>query len=197
MFIIGDCHGRFMDYKRIITNMNCSIQLGDMGIFYKKDLKVIIPTKHRFIRGNHDNPGLCANHPNYMGDFGYIEKLKLFFVSGAWSIDQNQRTIGLDWWPEEELDVFALDKAILEYKRAKPDIMISHDCPLSMYTEMFGYNNVIKTRTAQALQVMLDEHRPSLWFFGHHHVLSRKTVSGCDFRCLDELSTFEISGLTW
>jgi len=42
-----------------------------------------LPPEHKFIRGNHDDPKFCREHPNYLGNFGYLPDDELFFVSGA------------------------------------------------------------------------------------------------------------------
>lgn len=94
MFLIGDVHGKFDRYGEILTGLPCSIQLGDMGIGFGLDdlFPKADPTKHRFLRGNHDNPELCRRHPNYLGDFGF--EFGIFFISGAFSVDRHLRTMG-------------------------------------------------------------------------------------------------------
>ena len=42
------------------------------------------------------------------------------------------------------------------------------------------------------LQMMLNEHEPELWIFGHHHRSVDQYVNNCRFKCLAELETFEI-----
>ena len=98
MIFIGDCHGQFDIYKSILDNYknDFSIQLGDMGIGfitrssnYNKKGRSYSPElskNHMFIRGNHDSPSLCDNHPNYLGDYGYRKKSDLFYISGGYSV---------------------------------------------------------------------------------------------------------------
>ena len=118
---LGDIHGDFGELTKIADNVSKKygdipmLQLGDMGIGFipyvnKHTGKVCggdpesLPENLFFFAGNHDNREKCKTYPNYLGDFGYNEKLKIFFISGAWSIDMLQRTPGLDWWYNEQLD---------------------------------------------------------------------------------------------
>lgn len=203
MILIGDIHGLFHDYKQIlkIYNIKKSLQLGDMGVGFSPELVLDlngIKGDHKFIRGNHDNPFVCREHPCYAGDYGIIEGdfidgmfTKLFFVSGAWSIDKDLRTPDKDWWEEEELSYKDLSAAVNFYFKEKPDIVCTHDCPTSVLFEL--HRTVVPTRTAQAFDSMLLHHQPSYWFFGHHHMSWRKRIDGCMFVCLNELEVLNIS----
>ena len=80
------------------------------------------------------------------------------------------------------------------YKRDKPDIVLSHDCPIEISDIIGSPNQLMRigglpsnftSKTQQLLQLMFDYHKPKRWFFGHYHTSFRKTVGGCKFRCLD------------
>jgi len=62
-----------------------------------------LPPEHKFIRGNHDDPKFCREHPNYLGNFGDLPDDELFFVSGAqtasWRVLGNSKY----WYKDEEL----------------------------------------------------------------------------------------------
>jgi predicted phosphohydrolase len=206
--LIGDIHGLWHDYREIIKTLKpkVSLQLGDFGIGFPNNPKTLsmkdIPGNHLYLRGNHDNPFHCRLDSNYIGDYGiykgdFIDGRfdKLFYLSGAWSIDQNWRvTVGpkRTWWEDEQLSQKELSDMINLYEKEKPDIVCSHDCPTIILKEFYP-DRVIPTRTAQAMDSMLDIHTPSYWFFGHHHKSWRKTINGCTFVCLNELEYLDIS----
>ena len=105
MFFIGDVHANLTEYLRIVESLDGpSIQVGDMGFgFFKNGDSLPEIPQHRFLRGNHDHPGLAKAHPGYLGDYGYLHDSDILFVSGAQSVDQEWRTQDINWWPEEEL----------------------------------------------------------------------------------------------
>ena len=195
MIFIGDIHGEFARYKAIINQRPNSIQLGDMGVGFPDYDPSQFPEfyYHRFIRGNHDNPEVCRKHPNYLGDYGFIPQHSIYYVSGAWSIDKNLRIPGLSWWEEEELSYKQFLDVIKQYKEVEPKIVISHDCPLSVMKSMFDLQPY-PSRTGQAFNSMLEEHKPKFWVFAHHHVpaVRVKHIDGTTFVCLGIEQTIEI-----
>lgn len=52
--IVGDVHGKTGDYVDAVADISCSLQLGDMGFYYKV-LDELDPERHKFLPGNHDN----------------------------------------------------------------------------------------------------------------------------------------------
>jgi len=205
MLLISDIHGLFTEYKEIIqaSGAEKSLQLGDFGLGFPHGPKSIdlsdINGTHLFIRGNHDNPFHCRRSPYYAGDYGvlggdFINGLfdKLFFVSGAWSIDKDWRTPGKNWWPDEELSVQELTEMIKMYENIKPYVVCTHDCPFEVVKHIHS-SYPIPTRTGQAMDQMLQAHVPSYWIFGHHHVSWKGNVKGCRFIGLDVLETLDIS----
>lgn len=213
---IGDVHGKYRPYKRIIKGCKRSIQVGDMGVGFKTfsqgEIKyaqnppfdTMKEGDHRFIRGNHDNPQACMNHPFWITD-GEIIDDDIYCLGGAVSIDRVWRTEGYDWWPDEELSVQRLELEVDLYKAAKPSIVITHDCPESiarmMMDELKIYDkDKFPSRTRQALESMFFFHQPKLWIFGHWH----KTITfptqhtlGTTFKCLGELEYEDIDTNEW
>lgn len=190
----------------VSNGMDCSIQLGDMGIFRKQCYEYIPAMKvHKFIRGNHDNPELCKKHPNYLGDVGYVDKLEMFYVSGGFSIDRDRRTEGVDWWQDEEISYSELKQSIEKYGDVKPRIVISHEAPSVIVNLIHSHHNKFNpSRTQSALQAMFDIYKPDLWIFGHHHKKVEKKVNRTLFVGLNELKYgplkecfYEVPGLTW
>lgn len=201
MWFIGDIHGLFYEYKTLIAKMNESIQLGDFGIGFpkihqmdKEDTHALytwcqVPTQHRFIRGNHDNPLVCKDSLNYLGDFGIYKNI--FYISGAWSIDQEWRTPGVSWWEGEQLSPKECYDCYDKYIECKPEIVVSHECPLSLVS-MMGFNPPYPSRTNQLLEMMFKAHQPKWWLFGHFHQSWDKIILGTHFKCLNSLEIFEL-----
>lgn len=224
--IIGDVHGKTSQYQKLIRQKldgKRTLQLGDMGIGFKGVGLHEMPLNHHWFRGNHDDPAKCRLNPNYIGDFGYLENLKLYWVAGAWSIDWEWRTEGVSWWRDEELSYAELDYAIQEHMRVRPEFMVSHEAPSSaaemmlgglllsippsspesatsvQHDEEYGYYKAklgcVKTRTSQALQTMLGNYAPKEWVFGHYHVAASFYLPGIrtKFTCVPELGTYELN----
>jgi hypothetical protein len=185
-------------------------QLGDMGLGFPNIHLRTYPSNFHFIHGNHDNPALCRQHANHLGDFGYLAAMKLFYLSGAFSIDALPRISRMkkggpaEWWHDEELSPDALRRAFNIYIEKKPEIVISHECPASVgaiLLQQLGYSffsgeggksGCVHSRTAKALQWMFEVHKPKYWIFGHYHTDKTMTLDGTTFRCCAELSTYEI-----
>jgi hypothetical protein len=73
LFLIGDIHGRIDEYLKLLASRPPyfrSIALGDMYLGRLGVHLPELPTGHKFLRGNHDDPALCRAHPNYLGDYG-------------------------------------------------------------------------------------------------------------------------------
>lgn len=203
MLFIGDMHGCFGQYREIIDSNTDSIQVGDMGIFTESDSHAIVTSQnHKFIRGNHDNPEMCRRHSNYLGEFGYIKNIELFWVSGASSIDAGGRLIGYDWWDDEELNYGQLESAVAQFADYKPRIVVTHTCPNSIKDLIVaGDKRKFVNRTEYALQVMLESHSPDIWIFGHYHQFFHIVNNGVQFiglgdhRSERQFQTFDIPGL--
>lgn len=203
MHFIGDVHGKINKYKSLLRDMDYSIQIGDMGIGFPGIELDLVHPNHKFIRGNHDSPDVCRQHSNYLGDYGFIEECGIFYVGGAWSIDAAFRTAGVTWWADEELSYDEFNQAAKLYYEKKPKIMVTHEGPSSITTEIilnhspFQTKEVINNKTMLELDKMFQGYQPEIWIFGHHHVSYRKTIKGTQFICLEELETYEIKGLEY
>lgn len=196
MYFIGDVHGEFDKYKKIIEKIPNSIQVGDLGLgFFQKSDKqykdlIKANPEHKFIRGNHDNPNVCQEMQTYLGNFGYLNKKDIFFFSGAYSIDKNCRVEGLSWWKNEELNLDQFKKALELYVENKPEIVVSHDCPQSIFLHLFYENDSSQTR--RFLDLLFFEHKPKIWIFGHHHISKKILSNKTEFICLKSLETIKI-----
>jgi len=206
MLLIGDLHGKWTSYTNILQayQPERSVQLGDFGIgFHPGDTpKSMARLNHamtqwgpdnRFIRGNHDNPSACQNHPQFIQDATFEDATGIFYLGGAWSIDRGSRIEGKTWWADEELSYQELNAAIDVYERSKPRIVLSHEAPEGIVDHMMPwYRREFRSRTRDAMATMFEIHKPELWIFGHWHSSVTASFDGCQFTCLDELETMEI-----
>jgi hypothetical protein len=199
---IGDVHGIYSRYAKLIDESPDTIQLGDMGIGFRKwphgewqanpPYDKMVRSRARFIRGNHDNPFVCSQHSQWIKD-GHVEKLSdgrvAMFIGGAFSIDKAFRIEDFSWWPQEELSQEKMWILAGIYEQTKPEVMVTHDCPISALRNLLpaAHHQWDNTRTQQFLQTLWNFHKPKLWVHGHHHISSDKMLEGTRFVCLAEL----------
>jgi hypothetical protein len=201
---IGDVHGHFDAYKRIIKQVKGTHQVGDLGVGFKRQNGYggerwyenpphALMTKQgaTFNRGNHDNPGVCRKHSQCIPD-GTV-KDDMMFVGGAISIDRKYRTENYDWWPDEECtpEQFRLFRETMA--TVQPNCMVTHDCPRSIYPMLVSHHLKDRARTPDELEAMWQIHKPKVWIFGHHHKSFDAVVDGTRFVCLAELEVKEIN----
>ena len=191
IIVIGDVHGKINRYKKILDTNNSykSIQVGDFGFKreHKWHLENIDSTKHKINFGNHDDYTFL-NKPHSLGNFSLNGKIMT--IRGADSIDKAYRTENKDWWRNEELNYTEMQQAIDAFSIYKPEIVITHDCPQQVRSQLFGINE--KSITSNGLQAMFEIHQPDLWIFGHHHKFKNEPINGTRFMCLAELDCFII-----
>jgi hypothetical protein len=204
--MIGDVHGHYHQYKGIITGRENTVQVGDMGVGFRhyggpRDGEfsgnpphyAMERGGHRFIRGNHDNPGVCRRHSQWIAD-GLVEN-GVMFIGGGLSIDQEYRVEGYSWWADEELSVADPERLVDVYATTRPETMVTHECP-EQVAELLAAVRPGKlqfpSRTRQAFQSMFEIHQPKKWVFGHWHRSLDKVIDGTRFICLAELEYREI-----
>lgn len=191
MYIIGDVHGRWKDYKKLINLIGDepSIQIGDMGIGFDPYEDPPFTTHSKFFPGNHDNPDMACKIPNCLGRFGYLSEYDIYFISGAFSIDYKGRVPGYDWWFNEQLNQKEWEIVIKEVEKYKPKIILSHDGPMDICLDMFTPSQIFRNNTGNALQYIYSCHQPEKWIFGHWHRSRQKIVNNTLFVCLAELES--------
>lgn len=197
MTVIGDVHGKYDRYHKIIRQTEYypyTVQLGDFGFKYDT-LKNVDSTKHLVLPGNHDNYSICYDYSHFLGDYGYtsLNKINFFYYRGAYSIDRQYRTIGIDWWENEQVSIDQFMKARELYRDTKPKIVITHDCPQTIAGLMINPGDrIYENTTGWALNELLNIHEPDLWLFGHWHQSRTIQYGKTKFVCLDELETYDI-----
>lgn len=204
--LIGDVHGKMKEYIPLAEQAENTIQLGDLGFSYNALTKFLDPVKHRVLGGNHDNYEVVDDRfhnqpPHFLGDYGVHNVPGVgdfFFVRGGNSIDKAQRTEGYDWWPGEQISYAVAMKAIEEYTKIQPELMLSHECPTSIIDMLAGFKTwdgepILPSMTANVLEQMFEQHKPLLWVFGHHHKAFDMVIEGTRFVCLPELACFDFN----
>lgn len=205
---IGDVHSKYRRYKRIMRECTDSIQVGDIGLGFRRRYGVragewhsnpphhaMKRGNHRFIRGNHDNPAVCREHSQYIAD-GTVEG-GMMFVGGAASVDRMHRLEGYDYWSDEELNIPQLNDLIDKFVAVRPRVMVTHDCPEELAKIMCAMSGRVEkrhwpSRTREAFQTMWSAHSPDIWIFGHWHFSFDSVANGTRFICLAECEAREI-----
>ncbi len=144
-----------------------------------------------FVDGNHENfdrieklpttemfGGIVGIHVDKKlyhlrrGEVYIINGLKIFVFGGGTSIDKARRVPNISWWPHENpsYDEYQYGLSNLEKHNWKVDIVITHDCPTSIYNQ-FPFRKYEYGQTQ--LQEFLEEVKGKLsfkkWYFGHYH----------------------------
>ena len=198
MLVIGDVHGKLGHYLDILNSSlnesKSSICVGDFGFKKEHDwfIKNINSNLHYINFGNHDYyPYLEKDYStNNCSFFKLNEDNIIFTIRGAYSIDQQYRRSGIDWFENEEIpytEWFDIFESVYKYK---PEIIISHDCPQFIKEYLFGYFE--QSLTNQALDNCWRIHKPKLWIFGHHHESKELKFYETKFVCLNELETLDL-----
>lgn len=201
---IGDVHGKWTRYKKLIKDAPRSIQVGDFGVgFYNPRTETysrpphdaMAKGDHKFIRGNHDNPTQCRSHPCWIPD-GTLLDDSIFCIGGALSIDKHLRTEGWDWWADEELSYKEFLQLIQTYEEVKPRVVVSHECPEDVMTRVLHSKNKFKydipSITRQFFDNLMHVHKPDLWIHGHWHFDYHAVIDGVEFIGLGELSHVDL-----
>lgn len=193
---IGDAHGQYDRYAKIARKRDYTVQIGDLGFKYGC-LEDLDPKRHKIVAGNHDNYDKIAEYPHYLGDWGScsLGGTDFFFLRGASSIDRDQRTIGIDWWSQEEISIESFFEARKAYKEIQPKIVVTHTCPESIapaFLEPRFSHRIHISKTGWMLDELFNKHKPELWIFGHFHVSKSIMEGPTKFVCLNELETLDV-----
>jgi hypothetical protein len=181
--ILGDVHGRDLYLANAIAlarakGLDAIIQVGDYGYWpgHADSMTEPMGLPVYWVDGNHENHeqlkqfrepvNEIAENLYYIprGTVHEIQNKQVLFMGGAYSIDKEYRTPGLDWFPEETIGWADMQRAM---GHDKADIVIAHDCPAEIPILTDTYQASIQNRSL--LSMLLDNYRPEYWFFGHYH----------------------------
>lgn len=188
--LVGDIHGHYQKYLNLISEADYSVQLGDFGLDFKC-LEAVDSKRHKIVLGNHDNYGTLLP-PHSLGDFGTFELagFTFFFIRGGYSIDHMYRTPNISWWANEQLSYAQWLECEELFAKVKPDFVLSHDCPRSVYPAVVNNRwNIIPSLTAERLEACFNLHQPKRWVFGHHHFKWTEKFGCTRFHCVEEFGT--------
>ena len=206
-------------YHDLLINHSQSVQVGDFSTIpeiWDLHNNSTTSSEHKILQGNHDNMDKYPYSRFSLGNYGIFtifstlrqKRYSCGFIRGAKSIDSGKRPsryyltteenaevdetllTNVTHWENEELDYHSLCNAVVDIIQAKPDIIITHDCPQSVCESLFGITDTTKTRNA--LNVLFSQFQPKIWVFGHHHKDKQQSINGTEFVCLDMWSTLEI-----
>lgn len=151
--ILGDIHSKTLPvedavHRAIKVHANTIIQVGDFSL-YKNAINLSrmsgllqeTATTLYFLPGNHENwpylnsvssrgfPAEIAPNIVYLptGARGHIGTKSFVAVGGAYSVNQDALTPGVNWFPDEELSP---SQAYSIMEAGKADILFAHDCPI-------------------------------------------------------------------
>jgi len=146
-----------------------------------------------FLDGNHDfHPGLedlyGATHDAdrfvpLSENITYLPRgftwdwdgVRFMSMGGAVSIDKEERTEWVDWWPQESITDADVNRAC---QKGRVDILLSHDVPqlpirLQSYLERFKGINIKLDRASRsnrlAMAAIAQSAEPKLILHGHYH----------------------------
>lgn len=237
VLFVGDLHGDIGDAKRVVEKcrdlgIKTIIQLGDFGI-YKSDQRFLRKlnvslTKNGimlyFIDGNHEDfpylysfPVIESGTRPIMSNITHLPRgfvfswgeLNLMSLGGAFSVDKDFRTEGIDWFEfQEVLSRNDIEGAIRNASGKKIDILLTHDSPASCPNNitdnpvtqaraatMFGIENINESNLhRQVLDIAYNEIKPTFVFHGHYHDFFFRNAPYGYVACLNEGSQ-EISSV--
>lgn len=210
ILLLGDTHGsvdhiRFAVKKAIAQDCEQIIQLGDFGYFpgtpeTDKFLEEISSPKIPiyFIDGNHDNHWMLnhkAENPVEIcsGVFylprGYRWNIGIWTLAalgGAYSIDRQRRTLGIDFWEEEVISYSDVARTL---RGGDIDILLCHDHPAKVPLTTIKGNGIRINREAmrnsETLQAVVEACNVRSVFHGHHHKFYETTIDGVRYCGLD------------
>lgn len=111
---------------------------------------------------------------------------RVLFMGGAMSTDKAVRMAYFDWFPQE---VISNSDVLRIREDMKYDIVVSHTCPNVCCPRMAFEIGVAYTDrpdgSCVALQAILEDYKPTKWFFGHWHVHRIFKVQECTFTALN------------
>jgi len=186
--ITGDVHNEFGRLNDVINKKQPDniICCGDFGYWPKFDNRGTEPLSNiklqgaewlRWCDGNHEDFWSLAQRESDELEPGIIYMPRgstytlpdgrvMLFMGGAYSIDKHMRTIGIDWFPEEEIRQSDFENL----PDIKVDIFITHTCPSELVLDLKkNYPDKGAEPSNVALSQLWEIYKPSLWFFGHWH----------------------------
>lgn len=218
--VVGDIHGDLDTYRALLRREETaaggplpSIQVGDYGVGLVSEVESreirrfhLARPRHRFIRGNHDDPDEVMAVAGFIPD-GTIMGRVLFLGGAAGSSGGPQPLRNTEM--DEEAMAETLDR--LRGMAVRPDVIVSHDAPQSIAAQLWSEIaaasgqgqprgarglGLVTSRTRLFLDEVLRVVQPSLWLFGHWHHPWAFQTGATHFRCVGYQEAFTLA-LPW
>ncbi len=226
IFYVGDTHGRLSDIKKIekeavAAGAKVIIQVGDFGMHFAKDCEVAEWFNNRegglnwiTCGGNHDNWPAWRGMPKvelfnnkvhqiaagcFFAERGSVLNIggeNHLFFGGAESTDKVFRSEGLDWWAEEtpsQEEALTFYDSMLKYQ---PEVVVTHEAPLRVEIKRMNRDSNPTPRTLENILKHCG-HKPSRWYFGHHHIKEEWVNEGTTFYCCGVHGDYVVSSRPW
>ena len=149
--------------------------------------------------GNHDNwdkwnelsaeqghPDLVELSPGCFfaqrGSVHVLDGAKHIFCGGAESTDRHMRTVGVDWWAAETPTYAEFTLFMDRLESEKPDVVVTHDAPVRVPIKR-TQRHTSPTPTNLENIIKLSEHKPKVWYYGHHHTMDEIEAEGTLYSC--------------
>lgn len=205
VLVVGDIHGRFNDLNVLMNKKKPDVvlQAGDNAYFWENESseKQIKSNTHVFmIPGNHEDFNMINDRVGRHGEapvkledrvyycpIGSTIKLNgktIMFIGGGESVDKNKRIEGIDWFPDELLNQKDIDYIL--GRNIKPDIIISHTCPMLFNMTKARRYDKWGDPTRHALSIFLEEFKPEQWIFSHWHCWLDGKYNNTEWTCLNK-----------
>ena len=185
----------FPEQKELSKN-DYVIILGDFGLLWQKNKTYYYWKKWLeernfttlWLDGNHENHAWINSLPVSEWNGGKVHRISeniihlmrgqvfsidgnsIFVCGGATSYDKAQRTVGISWWPEEDISFREVDEALTNLEKVENhvDYVLTHTCPHHMEYDM--YESVNPDPTGKFLEEVEKYVGFKKWYFGHHHI---------------------------
>lgn len=182
---IGDTHGKVITMGRMMISApdQKSIHVGDVGFGWDNDKdqheKLLrayryIPGDHKFIRGNHDSLHCIKHHFKswWMRDGEYFPEYDMMTIGGAYTRNPSSYFEGRNWWIDEEMSHYHMQRVYDRYMEIEPSILVTHDLPSKVSQELYSLPDykMFKNRTSSFFNILFERKPPRLWIAGHWHV---------------------------
>jgi len=228
----GDIHGRVEKFHHVLqkaietSQISVAIQVGDFGISKKavKKLDALggFPVPVHFIDGNHEDfrflwkamkKGIIKEWENKnlyfqpRGSTLVVQGTNIGFFGGALHVGRPQKIIKGNVITTDEVN-----RAVFEFSRFSPDIMITHSCPAGIgigmqgleihywgvvnHIVLAGFNPGPKADCGETQHTLLWNQmlqRPKLWVYGHFHEQKITEVEDTTFVSLSCLERYHDS----
>lgn len=196
---VGDIHTDVADFAKLIfeaeeiskgsrapfkaTDDNLLIvQVGDWGIGWENKQPKTLGFDVAILDGNHEYFPLLQSgawekaNPNVTFlprgcTLSLAGGVTVGVCGGAESIDAYRRTPGYDWFPDESISMQEAYAISGLWAEQKIHAVIAHEVFVDAYPQTLGNktNYSGKMSSPQALQMLYEAAKPSLWIHGHHH----------------------------